>query len=99
MIIRVVTYHALQGKDVEKWMKTSASQVRGVNGVRRVEFIRSKSDLSQYGVIMLFRSMADLDNYKEEQAGTYQTLVRSIRETWWDNSKTVTEQIFEILDI
>ena len=99
MIIRVVTYHALQGKDVEKWMKTSASQLRGVNGVRRVEFFRNKSDPSQYGAIMLFRNMADLDNYKKEQAGTYQTLVRSIRETWWDNSKTVTEQIFEILDI
>ena len=99
MIIRVATYHALQGKDVEKWMNTSTSEIRGIQGVRRVEFIRSKSDPSQYGVIMLFRSTADLDTYKEEQAGTYQTLVRSIRETWWDDSKPVTEQIFEILDI
>jgi hypothetical protein len=99
MIIRVVTYHALQGKNVEKWMKTSTSEIRGVQGVHRVEFIRSKSDPSQYGAIMLFRNKADLDNYKEEQAGTYQTLVRSIRETWLDHSKPVTEQIFEILDI
>ncbi len=99
MIIRAVTYHALQGKDVEKWMKTSSSEIRGVKGVRRVEFIRSKSDASQYGAVMLFRNKSDLDNYKKEQAGTYQTLVRSIRETWLDNSKPVTEQIFEILDI
>jgi hypothetical protein len=99
MIVRVVTYHALQGKDVEKWMNTSTSEIRGVQGVRRVEFIRSKSDPSQYGAIMLFRNKADLDNYQEEQAGTYQTLVRSIRETWLDHSKPVTEQIFEILDI
>jgi len=99
MIIRVVTYHALQGNAVEKWMETSASELRSVKGVRRVEFFRSKSDPSQYGGIMLFRNKADLDNYKEEQAGTYQTLVRSIRETWCDNSKPVTEQIFEILDI
>jgi hypothetical protein len=48
---------------------------------------------------MLFRNKADLDNYKEEQAGTYQNLVRSVRETWCDTSKPITEQIYEILDI
>jgi hypothetical protein len=99
MIIRVVTYHALQGKDVEKWMETSASELRGVKGVRRVEFFRSRSDLSKFGAIMLFRNKADFDNYKEEQAGTYQNLVRSVRETWCDTSKPVTEQIYEIIDI
>jgi hypothetical protein len=99
MIIRVVTYHALEGKDVEKWMETSASELRGVRGMRRVEFFRSQNDQTQYGAIMLFRNRKDLDNYKEEQAGTYQAMVRSVRETWCDNSKPVTEQIFEILDI
>ena len=79
MIIRIVTYHALQGKDVEKWMETSASELRGFKGIRRVEFFRNISDPSQYGAIMLFRNKADLDNYKEEQAGTYQNLVRSVR--------------------
>ena len=99
MIIRVVTYHAIKGKDAEKWMKTTASEFRGVSGMRRVEFFRGQSDPSQYGAIMLFRNKADLDNYKEEQAGTYQSLVRRSRETWVDNSKSVTEQIYEILDI
>lgn len=99
MIIRVVTYHSLQGKDVEKWMETSASELRGVKGMRRVEFFRSQGDPTQYGAIMLFRNRADLDNYKEEQAGTYQAMVRSVRENWCDNSKPVTEQIYEILDI
>lgn len=99
MIIRVVTYHSLQGKDVEKWMETSASELRGVNGMRRVEFFRSQNDPTQYGAIMRFRNRADLDNYKEEQAGTYQAMVRSVRENWCDNSKPVTEQIYEILDI
>ncbi len=99
MIVRVITYHALPGKDVERWMQTSASELRGVKGVRRVEFVRSQSNPSQYGSIMLFRNQADLDDYKEKQAGTYQTLVRSIRETWLDESKPVTEEIFEVLDI
>ena len=99
MIVRVVTYHALQDKDVEKWMETSASELRGVKGIRRVEFFRNQNDPTQYGAILLFRNKVDLDHYKEEQAGTYQTLVRSVRETWCDNSKPVTEQIYEILDI
>jgi hypothetical protein len=99
MVIRVVTYHSLQGKDVEKWMETSASELRGVKGVRRVEFFRNQRDPSQYGAIMLFRNKADLDNYKEEQSGTYQSLVRSVRETWCDNSKPVIEEVYDILDI
>ena len=99
MIIRVITYHALPDRDVERWMQTSTSELRGVKGMRRLEFVRSQSDPSQYGAIMLFRNKADLDNYREKQAGTYETLVRSIRETWLDESKPVNEQIFEVLDI
>ena len=99
MIIRIINYHALPDKDVERWMQISISELRGVKGMRRVEFVRSQNDPSQYGAIMLFRTMEDLNNYKEKQAGTYQTLVRSIRESWMDESKPVTEQIFEVLDI
>ncbi len=99
MIIRVVTYHALPGKDVERWMQTSASELRGVRDMRRLEFVRSQTDPSQYGAIMHFRNKESLDNYKEKETGTYQTIVRSLRETWLDESKPVTEQIFEVLDI
>ena len=42
MIIRLVTYHALDGKDVERWMQTSASELRSIKGMRHLEFIRSK---------------------------------------------------------
>ena len=99
MIIRLATYHALDGKDVERWMQTSASELRSVKGMRHLEFIRSKTNPSQYGAIMHFRTIEDLDNYKSKESGTYQTLVRSIRETWMDNTKPVNEQVFEILDI
>ena len=99
MIIRMVTYHALDGKDVERWMQTSASELRSVKGMRHLEFIRSKTNSSQYGAIMHFRTIEDLNKYKSMESGTYQTLVRSIRETWMDNTKPVDEQIFEILDI
>ena len=99
MIIRLVTYHALDGKDVERWMQTSALELRGVKGMRHLEFIRSKTNPSQYGAIMHFRTIEDLDNYKNKQSGTYQKLVRSTREKWMDKAKPVNELVFEILDI
>jgi hypothetical protein len=67
--------------------------------MRHLEFIRSKTNPSQYGAIMHFRTIEDLENYKSKESGTYQKLVRSIRETWMDNKKPVDEQVFEILDI
>jgi hypothetical protein len=48
---------------------------------------------------MHFRTIEDLDDYKSKESGTYQTLVRSIRETWMEDTKPVKEQVFEILDI
>jgi hypothetical protein len=80
-------------------MQTSASELRSVKGMRHLEFIRSKTNSSQYGAIMHFRTIEDLNNYKSKESGTYQTLVRSIRETWMDDTKPVNEQVFEILDI
>ena len=99
MIIRLVTSHVLDGKDVERWMQTSALELRCVKGMRHLEFIRSETNPSQYGAIMHFRTIEDLNKYKSMESGTYQTLVRSIRETWMDNTKPVNEQVFEILDI
>jgi heme-degrading monooxygenase HmoA len=80
-------------------MQTRASELRSVKGMRHLEFIRSKTNPSQYGAIMHFRTIEDLENYKSKESGTYQKLVRSIRETWMDNTKPVEEQVFEILDI
>ena len=99
MIVRVITYHSLPGKDVKRWMKGIASELRSVRGVRHVDFVQSETDPSQYGSIMHFRSREDLDYYKEIETGTYQNLVRSLRETWLDESKPINEQIFEIIDI
>lgn len=97
MIIRLITYHALPDKDVEGWLRGTASELRGVPGMRRVEFVRSHSDPTQYGAVMYFRTKEDLDNYKA--TGSYQRLVESLREAWLDESKPVNEQILEVLDI
>ena len=97
MIIRVITYHSLPGEDVEAWLKGIASELRGVAGMRCVDFVRSQSDPSQWGALMCFSSKEDLQNYKS--TGPYKSLVQSLRETWWDKSKPVNDQVFEILDI
>ena len=80
-------------------MQTIASELRGVKGARHVEFIQSQNDPSQYGSIIHFRTREDMDNYKNKEIGAYQTLVRSLRETWLDESKPTDEQIFEVFDI
>ena len=52
MIIRVVTYHALPEKNVERFMKSVACELRSVRGMQHIEFIHSKKDPSQYAAIM-----------------------------------------------
>ncbi|MGD2142128.1 MAG: hypothetical protein PVH79_01455 [Candidatus Bathyarchaeota archaeon] len=97
MIIRHITYHALPGKDVEGWLKGIASELRGVQGMREVLFIRSESDPSQWGALMYFRTVNDLENYKK--SGPYKRLLKSLSETWLDESKPVSDHIFKIQDI
>jgi quinol monooxygenase YgiN len=97
MIIRMVTYHALPGKDAEGWARGIAPEVRSTPGLRHIDFVRSHSDPTQYGAVMHFRTKEDLDSYKT--TGAYQRLITSLRESWLDTSKPVSEQVFEVLDI
>ena len=87
MIIRVVTYHALPNKNVERWMKSIASELRAVRGMRHIEFIKSQDNPSQYAALMHFTNKEQLEHYKLNENGTYQNLVRNMRETWMDTSK------------
>ena len=97
MIIRHITYHALPGKDVDGWLKSIASELRGVKGMREVLFIRSEGDSSLWGALMYFRSADDFENYKT--SGPYKKLVESLRKAWLDESKPVSDQIYKIQDI
>jgi len=97
MIIRHITYHALPGKDVEGWLKSVASELRGVNGMREVLFIRSEGDPSLWGALMYFRSVDDLETYKT--SGPYKRLVESLRDSWLDESKPVSDHVYNIQDI
>ena len=97
MIIRFVTYQALPDKDVEVWLQEIAAELRGVEGMYHVEFVRSQHNPKQYGAAMHFRTREDLDEYKS--TGPYRRLAQNIRESWLDDSKPVNEQIFEVLDI
>ena len=97
MIIRVVSYIARPDEDVEGWAQGVASELRGMPGLRHLEFVRSQSNPSEYGAVMYFKTMEDIDNYKTSEF--YQKFVQELRETWLDESKPSTEQIFEVLDI
>ncbi len=97
MIIRHITYHALPGKDVEGWLKSVASELRGLHGMREVLFIRSVGDPSLWGALMYFRSVDDLENYKT--SGAYKRLVESLSEAWLDESKPVSDHVYKIQDI
>jgi len=66
-----------------------------VSGVRHVTFVRSTDDPSIWGAIMRFRTMEDLQAYKA--TGPYKRLVQSLRETWLDESKPVTKNVFKVL--
>ncbi len=65
--------------------------------MREVLFIRSESDPSLWGALMYFRSADDLENYKT--SGPYKKLVESLCETWLDESKPVSDQVYKIQDI
>lgn len=97
MIIRITTYHALPGSDAEGWARGIAAEVRSTPGLRHIDFFRSPSDPTHYGSVMHFCAQEDLDTYKT--TGAYQQLVTSLRESWLDPSKPISEQIFEVMDI
>jgi len=97
MIVRLITYHAVPGKDVEGWLRGACEDMRRVPGMQRVEFVRSVSDPSRYGAVMYFQNREDLDRYKATPA--YRQFVESTRELWLDASRPVEEQVLEVLDI
>jgi len=95
LIIRVVAYHALPDKDVLAWIKRTAPQLRGEEGLRQVEFMRSTSDSSLWGAVEHYGSMEDLDAYYRRRKERY----KDMQSTWVDTSKPVYEHIYELLDI
>ena len=95
MIIRVVAYHALPGKDVIAWMKRIASVLRGEEGLRQVEFMHSTSDPSLWGAVEHYGSMKDLEAYYSRREERY----NEMQETWVDKSKPIHEHIYELRDI
>ena len=44
MICRLVLYHALPGTDPMAWLKAHAADIRGVPGMRYVDFVQSLDD-------------------------------------------------------
>lgn len=95
VIIRVVAYHALPDRDVIAWMKEIASTLRGEEGLRQVEFMRSTNDPSLWGAVEHYGSMEDLEGYYSRREERYKIM----QDTWVDKSKPIHEHIYELLDI
>jgi quinol monooxygenase YgiN len=95
LIIRVVAYHALPGRDVMAWMKRVAPVLRGEEGLRQVEFMRSTSDPSLWGAVEHYGSKEELEAYYRRREKRY----KEMKDTWVDTSKPVHEHIYELLDI
>ena len=96
MIIRLIAYHARPGTDVVAWAREHAAEMRGVPGMRKVEFFHSVDDPSQWGATMHFRTSEDLKTYKA--TGAYKGLVESLTKAFLDRTKPVHEQLFEVID-
>ena len=43
MIIRIITYHAAEGKDAEGWMRDVVSDLRGVKGMPHIYPVSERS--------------------------------------------------------
>ncbi|MHA2163892.1 MAG: hypothetical protein ACXABF_15870 [Candidatus Thorarchaeota archaeon] len=96
MSLRRISYHVREGEDAEGWIRDHAAEMRGVDGMERVEFLRSESEPSQWTALMYFASSKKLEEYKS--TGPYTALVGSLREIL-DESKPVTEEIFKPTDL
>jgi len=95
LIIRHIAYHAKPDRDVTAWMKRIAPVLRGEEGLRQVEFMRSTSDPSIWGAVEHYGSMEELEAYYRRREERYNEMV----DTWVDTSKPIYEHIYELLDI
>lgn len=96
LIIRRITYMGKPGKDMMKWIKANSQVLRAVDGMRRVEFIRSRENPEVWGAYFYFNELKDLETYKT--SGPYKDIVKSLSE-YADMKKPITEEIFDYLEV
>ena len=96
MIVRRVTYTSKTGKDMMKWIKANSQWLRGVYGMRRVEFIRSRDNPEVWGAYFYFNELKDLETYKV--SGPYKDIVKSLSE-YADMKKPVVDEVFDYLEV
>jgi hypothetical protein len=96
MIVRRVTYTCKTGKDMMKWIKANSQWLRGVDGMRRVEFIRSRDNPEVWGAYFYFNELKDLETYKS--SGPYKDIVKSLSE-YADMKKPIVDEVFDYLEV
>jgi len=96
MIVRRVTYTSKTGKEMMKWIKANSQWLRGVDGMRRVEFIRSRDNPEVWGAYFYFNDHKDLERYKE--SGPYKEILKSLSE-YADLKKPIVDEVFDCLEV
>ncbi|MFQ5690875.1 MAG: hypothetical protein ACE5HQ_11445 [Gemmatimonadota bacterium] len=96
MIVRVVTYPAEPLDTAKEWTREHGPEVRGAPGVREAYFI-SREQPAQIGAIQLFDSRADLRRYTE--GDVYQRLYRSLRDRLGPETRPLTEEVYEVIEV
>ena len=65
MIVRRISYTEKPGSDMMEWVYGSSQKVRAVDGMRKAEFLKSKTTPGEWAAFMYFNTQKDLDTYKK----------------------------------
>lgn len=95
MIVRVVLYEATSRQDVRAWLDEHATELEGVHGLNRVEFIR-RDHPPRAGAIMFFQSPEELRQYKASER--YRWLRESIEENWGEGDGPFRDAVYRVLE-
>ena len=95
MIVRKIMYTQRPGKDFMQWIRDNSQRLRAIDGMRRIEFVRSRENPDLLGCLMYFNDTKDLEKYKS--AGPYTNFVKSLSE--YADPKKVMDEAFDYLEV
>ena len=96
MIVRRISYTAKPNVDMMEWVYQYSQKIRAVDGMRKAEFLKSKTTPGEWAAFMYFNSQKDLDTYKK--SGPYQSLIKSMAD-YVDMNKPIKDEVFECLEV
>jgi hypothetical protein len=96
MIVRRISYTEKPGSDMMEWVYANSQKIRAVDGMRKAEFLKSKTTPGEWAAFMYFNSQKDLDIYKK--SGPYKAILKSMAD-YVDMNKPIKDEVFECLEV